>query len=231
MTARHPTEISSDNDAEFDAWLTHIFDHEERGWWWPQDAPSWDYSSHPATTLTFLTRLFKEPAFLLRRYSHRQIDVGFSYLVSASCSSYMWVLCDNRLPWNDRREGILSMISLYKKLFAPLYGWSLGHSNEPENPDRPNFACYMWWDVIGIYGGMDDPDRDRINDAVLSVMEQTLTLKEESCLESALHGLGHWEHYTPDRVHRIIERFLAERFDISDRLRAYAVRAAEGMVQ
>jgi len=89
----------------------------------------------------------------------------------------------------------------------------------------------MWWDAICLYGGMDHPDRDRINDAVLSVMEQTLTLKEEACLESALHGLGHWGQYTPEHVHQIIERFLVERFDISDRLRAYALQAMRGMVQ
>jgi hypothetical protein len=88
----------------------------------------------------------------------------------------------------------------------------------------------MWWDVIPLYGGMGHCDQEQINTAVLNIFEQVLKLKAESCLESVLHGLGHWHLYVPDRTESIVRRFLA-RTDISPELRNYAELAAVGGVQ
>jgi hypothetical protein len=88
----------------------------------------------------------------------------------------------------------------------------------------------MWWDIIPIYGGMEHTDRDRINEAVLNVFEQVLKLRSESCLESVLHGLGHWHDYVPERTEPIVRRFLG-RTDLSPELRSYAELAATGSVQ
>jgi len=111
------------------------------------------------------------------------------------------------------------MIPLYAKLMAPVYGSDLGHTQrDPIDPERSTFACFMWWDVIPLYGGMDHDDRDRINDAVLNIFEQVLKLRAESCLESVLHGLGHWHLYVPERTEPIVRKFLT-RTDISPQLR------------
>ena len=66
---------------------------------------------------------------------------------------------------------------------------------------------------------------------MLEVFEKTLMLKSEACLESALHGLGHWHVFLPEKTGPIVRRFLAERKDISPALRRYAEGAAIGMVQ
>jgi hypothetical protein len=180
-------------------------------------------------TLSHLTRLFREPEFLLARYSHSLIDQGLSFIVSASQSSHMDVMLLSQLPWENRKACFDAMVSLYSKLMAPVYGNELGHLQSGSEA-RENFACYMWWDVIGIYGGMEHGDRDRINAPVLGVFERVLKLTSEACLESILHGLGHWHLYIPDQTEPIVHRFLA-RTDISPELREYAERAAVGAVQ
>ena len=88
----------------------------------------------------------------------------------------------------------------------------------------------MWWDVIPLYGGTEHPDRDRINAAVLHVFAETLKLKSEACLESVLHGLGHWRQYLPEQTEPMVRRFLATRQEISEALRRYAEKAAVGTV-
>ncbi len=225
------------DEITYDEWVRHVFDHPvlETQWWW-QDPESgylqlWNDSADTARTLSFLTQLFEEPEGLLGRFTRSQLDQGLHFLVSNSCSNHMFVLSDTKWPWTDRRKCFDAMIPLYEKLMAPVYGDDLGHTEQvPSDPERPNFACYMWWDVIPLYGGMDHNDRDRINDAVLHIFEQVLKLRAESCLESVLHGLGHWHLYIPERTEPIVRRFLT-REDISPKLRMYAEHAAVGGVQ
>lgn len=224
------------DDLPFEGWIAHIFDHPilNPQWWWQEPESghfqSWDGIADSARTLAYITRLFREPRGLICRFTRQQIDQGFNYIVSSGCSDYMFVLTDTALPWPDRRACFDAMITLYTELFAPVYQNDLGHASAPEPSDRPTFACYMWWDVIPLYGSMKHADVDRINDAVLNVFEQVLKLKAESCLESVLHGLGHWHNDFPERTESIIREFL-NRTDITPELRVYAHHAAEGAVQ
>lgn len=225
------------DDISYEEWVRYVFDHPvlDPPWWW-QDPESgylqeWNDAADPARTLSFLTRLFERPEGLLGRFTRRQIDQGLNFLVSNACSNHMYVLLDAKLPWEHRRQCFDAMISLYANLMAPVYEDDLGHVQRgPGDPERPTFACYMWWDVIPLYGGMEHADRDRINDAVLHVFEQVLKLRAESCLESVLHGLGHWHLDVPERTEPIVRRFLS-RTDISPALRSYAKYAAIGGVQ
>ena len=54
---------------------------------------------------------------------------------------------------------------------------------------------------------MHDPD-------ILQVMESTLQLDSIACRESALHGLGHWQHQYPQRVGEIIDKFSMSQPDL-----------------
>lgn len=223
------------DDISYEDWVRYVFDHPvlDPQWWW-QDPESgylqeWNDAADPARTLSYLTRLFEHPEALVGRFTRRQIDQGLNYLVSNACSNHMFVLRNAGLPWSDRRKCFDAMIPLYEKLMAPVYGNDRGCNRGPRDPERPTFACFMWWDIIPVYGGMDHADSDRINDAVLHVFEQVLKLRAESCLESVLHGLGHWHMYIPDRTEPIVRRFLS-RTDISPELRNYAEAAAVGGV-
>jgi hypothetical protein len=235
MSDREPFNLP--DDISFDEWVRYVFDHPvlDPKWWWQSRESGhnqeWNESADPARTLSYLTRLFEAPEGLLERLSRAQIDQGLNYLLSNACSNHMFVLLDANLPWSDRRRCFDAMIPLYAKLMAPVYQDDLGHKEyQAADPQRPTFSCYMWWDVVPLYGGMDHCDRDKINDAVLHIFEQVLKLKAESCLESVLHGLGHWHMDLPERTEPIVRRFLS-RSDISEDLRSYAEYAAVGSVQ
>jgi hypothetical protein len=221
------------DDISFEEWVRYVFDHPviDPHWWWrdPESGyfQEWDELADTARTLSYITQLFEEPEGLIQRFTHPQIDQGILFLVSGSSSRHLSVFSDPRLPWAHRRRGIDAMVPFYEKLIAPVYQNDLGHcEGGPSDPNRPNWACYMWWDITSMYAGTDDAE----NDAVLHVFEEVLKLKAESCLESVLHGLGHWYLCIPDRTEPIVRRFL-QRTDISPELRRYAERAAVGRIQ
>ena len=54
----------------------------------------------------------------------------------------------------------------------------------------------------------------QIDKTALGVMEQTLDLNNEACIESALHGLGHFVLNHPRRAANIIKRFLDKQPDL-----------------
>jgi len=57
-----------------------------------------------------------------------------------------------------------------------------------------NYVCYMWWDEFPSIASAGDSDLPMLHDAALRTMERILLLSSLACQESALHGLGHWQH-------------------------------------
>lgn len=217
-------------DLSFEAWIEWLFDREdsERSWWWDDYDKEWDFEENHEAIVEYLTKLFCEPKFLFDRYSRNQINNGFSYMISNSCSNTMYSLLDVKVPWKKREACFRGISTLFKKLFAKVYTDDLGHLSR--EGDSPTFACYMWWDVIPIYARMGHPEQDLINDVVIEVLRQILQIDSEACMESALHGLGHWQLYLPNQTEPIVIDFLMNRENISIELRSYAEAALCGQV-
>ena len=215
----------------FEEWLRHVFDHPvsdlNSAWYWDIDRDWWEEDS--AATLEFMTRLFEHAAELLQPYSDAQLNQGLWFLVSNACSSHMFAPMNESLPWSARRRCILSIHQLYEQCFARRCSSHLSHIDEPgANP--LNMVCYMWWDIIPLYGKPDDPAHREMDEAILQVMESTLQLDSIACRESALHGLGHWQHAYPERVGQIIDRFSMRQPDLPEKLRTYMQNAYVGYV-
>lgn len=82
-----------------------------------------------------------------------------------------------------------------------------------------------------IYGKSGIPERDVLDDHILSVMEKIVQLPNQACQEGALHGLGHWQYAYPDRVAQIIDEYLAKKADeLREELAQYARHARIGYV-
>ncbi|MEX0885253.1 MAG: hypothetical protein WD009_02335 [Phycisphaeraceae bacterium] len=221
-------------DISFDHWLAHVFDHPvpapgKSEWWFSLEIEDWDAEADPSRTVRYLTLFFRKPEVLTPRFSRGQIDQGLDYLVSPGASSHMHAWTNTDLPWPPRRTCIGAMYTLYEKLIAPVYGNDLASADHGD-VDRRNYACHMWWDVIPLWPDRKHPDYQGLLDAVLGVFRRTLELESEACLESVLHGLGHWHHDVPERTEPIVRNFLRKRRDISPELREYAERAAVGQV-
>lgn len=239
------------NKITFDEWVNHVFDHPvlDPPWYWSERNQEhyqyWNSQANPTRTLSYLTQLFGNSSFLIERFTRAQIDQGLTYLVNPDFSAHMVVLRDVKLPWELRRACLLAMLPLYTDLFAPVYGddhennheliafWQrfrAGESLEPiPGKQEPMYAVHMWWDDMPIRGGPVHPDQERFDDTALYILSEVLKMKEESCVESALHGLGHWAFHVPDRTTPIIEEFL-RRTDVGEDLRYYAERAMTGEI-
>lgn len=215
----------------FEEWLTYVFDHPaadlNQAWYWDIDRDWWD--ENPADCIRFMTQAFEEAEVLFEPYSDAQLNQGLWFLASNACSNHMFALMDESQPWPLRQRCIASIHRLFEQCFARRCSPHLSHIDEPgANP--LNLVCYMWWDLIPISGRPDDPMRAALDSAILQVMESTLGLDSIPCRESALHGLGHWQHEYPERVGEIIDRFSMTRPALPEKLRAYMVNAYAGYV-
>ena len=111
--------------------------------------------------------------------------------------------------------------SLFRKLFLPRCSPHLSHRDEPGRSPL-NAVCYMWWDIMPVYGGPRLEDRYALHRAALHVMATVLDFESLACAESALHGLGHWHRAYPERVEGLIDGFLATHSGARPELLTYA---------
>jgi hypothetical protein len=175
-------------------------------------------------TLLRLAEVFEDSVPSLNRYSDAQIGQAFWDLGS----NVFGGLYDGRIDWEVRQRLIRSIEALFRGLFAARCSPVLGHLSETRNP--LSIACYMWWD-FDCWCAMPDPlTRNPYDAAFLASMKAILAIDHVACQESALHGLGHWQHAHKSEVAVIIDEFLQRSPHIRKELRQYAYDARRGHV-
>ncbi|HKY55358.1 MAG TPA: hypothetical protein VJM08_13665, partial [Anaerolineales bacterium] len=216
-------------DLTFEEWLMYVFDHpvedHKEAWYWNIDRDWWE--EEPADVIEFLTQAFENAETIFQPYSDAQLNQGLWFIASNSCSNHMFALMDASVPWSAQKRCIYSIHQLYEQCFAKRCTPHLSHIDEP-GAGPLNSVCYMWWDIIPIYGRPDDPTWKEFDQDILQVMESTLQLDSIACRESALHGLGHWQHHYPARVGEIIDKFSMTHRDLPPKLEAYMINAYTG---
>jgi len=224
--AKHPSD-----DLTFEHWVEWVFDHPvaDPKWYEEENAEFW--VSSPAVIIAFITRLLEAAPTHLRGFSDAQADQGLWFLASSIFSEELSHLYSEGVLQSQRQRCISSMYTLFEEYFAVRCSRHLAHINEAgANP--LNGACFMWWDFLAHYtespGGRIGGE---MNTQMLATMERILKLNHDACTESALHGLGHWQHFCPAEVAAIIDRYLIDNPDLRQELRTYALRARAGRVQ
>jgi hypothetical protein len=220
---------SVNNTHSLPNWIAHIFDHPvtEPAWHWSLDAPSWQGSSEH--TVTFIADTFERSGELLARFTDAQLNQGFSYLVSASCSDFMFALVEPTIPLANRLRALRSFVPLFEQVMAVRCSPHLSHLDEqPANP--LNATCYMWWDILPIHGEPEKPERAEFDAEVLRVLPRLLSIPHDACRESALHGVSEWQFYYPS-VEGGVDEFLARTVGLRPELVSYAQQAKVGNVQ
>jgi hypothetical protein len=216
-------------NARYQEWLKHIFDHEvevkKPQWYFGEDAPAFEASDDEITEL--LGQTFLNAGKDLTKYTDEQVDQGIWYLASSSGSNFLSVLKSVEVPLVKRVEAIESISNLYSDCFAKRCAESLGHLSEEGSP--LNSSCYMFWDISPLTFMKGASEIQEIQNAVLSVLQQILTIEHRACRESALHGLSELTFACPEKVREIIDGFLKDT-KLDDRLLAYAVNARDGNV-
>jgi hypothetical protein len=169
-------------------------------------------------TCEYYIRLFRQPAFLLGRFSRAQLEEGFwgIQVPNLDCSTYNIVL-DSDLPFAAKEGCVRSMFDLFERLFAA---------------DPLETSANMWWDHFcydWAMGQRQNSEEDLVlQDVIFQTLAKILDLDSEPCQRAALHGLGHLHH--PD-TEELIQQFLERHPLLSDKLRAYALAAAKFEVQ
>lgn len=207
-------------DLTFEEWVYHIFDHPET-WYFGLGNEFWDGPA--VTTVAYVTRLFEDPILPLEGFTDEELNRGLWYLVSNGGSAMLSDLDDKMVSIADRARCVRSFNSLFEQLFVPRCTPCLSHLDEPAAAPL-NSVCYMWWDIIPLAGGPPD-------DTLLPAIERQLSLDHPALQESALHGLGHWQHRDPARITAMIDAYLARNPDLRPELHAYALAARSGCVQ
>lgn len=217
----------------FEGWLRYVFDHSvddhKLEWYWDMDREEWNEEANPGETVQFLTRAFENAEVVFRPYSDAQLNQGLWFVASNACSNHMFTLMNERVPWPARQRCIASFHRLYEQCFAKRCTPHLSHIDEP-GAGPLNGVCYMWWDIIPIAGRPEDPAGEAFDRTILQVMDSTLQLDSIACRESALHGLGHWQHAYPQQVGTIIDRFSMSHKDLPEKLQEYMMNAYVGHV-
>ena len=217
------------NDAHsLSDWITHVFDHPlaDPAWHWSLDGPSW--AGSPERVTTFIADTFERSGDLLAGFTDAQLNQGFWYLVSNSCSDFMYSLVNFEVPMAARLRALRSFVPLFEQVMAVRCSPHLSHlDEEPSNP--LNSACYMWWDMLPIHGQPEAAGRREFDGEVLRVLPRILSISQDACRESALHGLSEWQHHYPS-AETIVDEWLARTSGLRPELVSYAQSAKVGNV-
>ncbi|WP_309709025.1 hypothetical protein, partial [Armatimonas sp.] len=175
----------------------------------------------PNATLAYTTQLFRCAGVLLAPYSDTQVGNGLHALIWQG-DSPLTILQDKNLPRFECRACLKGIYRVYKEIFAV----RCPEVSQKELKGELGHICFMWWDIFPLY----DTVRPELNETVLTTLERTLALPHLACQEAALHGLGHWQSANSERVHGIIDTFLASQKRHRPELVSYAQTARRGMV-
>lgn len=219
----------------FEEWIIHVFDHPVANpqWYFDLDADLYFCDKTPIQCAEYIKALLTDPMKHTRAYTDAQINQGIYMLVDAT-EGYMQTLFDSKIPLQLRLDTIHSMYDVFEKLFAIRCTPHLSHlfrtTDDVSKANPLNAVCYMWWDIIPFYAKSGDANREILDMPCIDVMEKALQLESMACQESALHGLGHWQHEYPERIHPIIDDFLSRSNDIHPDLKQYALSARSGYI-
>lgn len=168
-----------------------------------------------ARVCEFYTRLFRDPDFLLEKYSKLQLEDGFWAIHGSAfdCSAF-FIMWNEELPFSARSECVRSMSRLFLRLFTKV---------------TLETSVNMWWDSLCYEWECENKDRNRggedlqMQDVLFEVLSGLLQSDSEACQDAALHGLGHLHH---PETQKLIDAYLAEHPSLSKEAKGYALAAA-----
>ena len=182
------------------------------------------YSVTPNQAFDFVDRALVDPS-VHSMFSKDQLGNGINTIYSNSCSELPF-LYTTECEEDRRLEGIHNLVNLYQNYFeryctAPVI--SIGN----DQTDGPiGFICYMLWDVFVLYPGNATPS---MISAAISVMRSALGSRNDACLASAIHGLGHWAFDVPE-AGAVLKHWLQKPTTENPEILQYARTATTGMI-
>jgi hypothetical protein len=158
-------------------------------------------------------------------FSKEQLGNGLNYLYSNSCSDLPF-LYTTECSEDRRLQGIRGLLNLYRNYFERYCAAEVVSIGNDQTDGRMGFICYMFWDVFVLYPGSASP---AMTSSALNVMRDVLDSRNENCLVSTIHGLGHWAFDVPDAA-SILKQWLRRPTTKNQEIIQYARTATTGMI-
>lgn len=213
-----PTTQVDLTNSSFDEFVVFLFDRaissesEGRDYWYSHLEVMFD----PGKIGAFYMQLFRQPEFLLKRFTKQQLEQGFWAVQSPNLDcSVARIIEDSDVPLSMREECIRSMEDLFKRLFA----------TEPFNT-----SVQMWWDSLCYDWECGNRNRERggedmeLHDIFFQTLANVLAIDSWTCQSAALHGLGHLHH---PKTKALIEGFIDAHHLLTQEQETYALAAAK----
>jgi hypothetical protein len=160
-----------------------------------------------------------------QRYSRDQIGIGLQLIYSNSCSN----ICFCYLQAGDdarRVQGIRHLDRLYQNYFDRYCLAPVGSIGNDHLDGGIAFLCYTLWDIFVLYPGNASK---AMTAAALDVMANGIQMKNDNCIVSAIHGLGHCA--TDDsRALQILQQWLRKPTTQNAKVLDYAKQATTGCI-
>jgi hypothetical protein len=217
-----PTTRIDLSNASFDDFVAFVFDRdvlfESEGkdyWYWHVDV-----EFQAENIGAYYVRMFRQPEFLLTRFTKTQLEEGFWAIQGPNLDcSVSRIIEDADVPLSVREACIRSMADLFERLFA----------TEPFDT-----SVGMWWDSLCYDWHCGNRNRQRsdedleLQDIFFQTLARVLVIDSWICQGAALHGLSHLHH---PETKELVERFVDEHPSLTDEQKAYALAAARFEVQ
>lgn len=198
-------------NVSFDQFVDFFFNHPDSDWYTDYYCEE-EYD--PAQCIEYYIRLFRNPGFLLDRYSHIQLEQAFWAIASDFLAvSVPPLLLEAKVPLVRREECIRAMYYLYRDLFS---------IHDMDTSD------WMWWDLIvtshefyaNERGDDEHPvkDANQLRDVMFETLCEILKLPSMACQAAALHGFNHLRHRDTETI---LRRFLKEHPELDDKAKDF----------
>ncbi len=212
--------------ARYDEWLTYIFGRAAE-----DDDPfsmDWSFAATPVEVADLMRSTFLHSGRDLMAYSDRQVSLGLQALLFGNYAGFAHAVAGADVNDALKSEVVKSLLPLYKDCLAKRCPPVLGHRNESAgNPLE--FVTYMFWDVSPFdVMAFRTPS---CTEALVEVLTAALRLPNDACVESALHGLGHFPRQLRHRAETAIDDWLSETPAVRSELLSYARAARSGCIQ
>lgn len=219
-------ELCSAAPARYDEWLDYYFgrygrDSDDE---WDMD---WHFDAKPQELAHLFIHTLTNCGRDLAPFSDGQVAIGLQALLFSNFSDIPHTLMDGGTTEAARLVSIGSFVALYRDLLDRRAPPVLGHLNETQN-NPLEYVTYMLWDVspFDVMAARTEAG----GEALLQVLAGALRLRNDACIESALHGLGHLNGALRGRAAAAIGDWLEERPQVRPELLAYARAARSGCI-
>jgi len=159
-------------------------------------------------------------------FTKEQIGIGLQQIYNNSCSDMPF--CYLQAGDESRRvESIRRIRYLYQNYFETYCVAPVARVGFNLEDGVIGNLCYMLWDIFVLHPG--NASRPMI-DAAIGVMQAALSSKNDNCIVSAIHGLGHWVARQPSTA-QVLETWLQRPTTRNAAILDYARQATSGCIQ